>query len=153
VNVAQLHEPGDTIWRFGRADAALPAGPFDTQPPGWSISLPTDLAVAADATHDHTLRLRDGRALGYAEYGDPTGTPWIFHHGAGDCRQLIATMSDAATKNGIRLIAPDRWGISLSDPRPGGTLLDWPDDVQELADALGIPKFVVSGGGGGAAFG
>ena len=114
--------------------------------------MPMDLDALADASHDHTLRLRDGRVLGYAEYGDPAGTPWFFHHGGGDCRRLIALVSDAAAKSGVRVIAPDRWGISLSDPRPNGTLLDWPDDMLELADALGIETFVVCGGGIGAAF-
>lgn len=111
-----------------------------------------DLIALADPSHDHTLRLRDGRLLGYAEYGDPAGTPWVLHHGGGDCRRLIALVSDAAAKSGVRVIAPDRWGISLSDLRPHGTLLDWPDDVRELADSLGIGAFVVCGGGVGAAF-
>ena len=114
--------------------------------------MPIDLAALADASHDHTIRLRDGRVLGYAEYGDPAGAPWFFHHGGGDCRRLIALVSDAAAKSGVRVIAPDRWGISLSDPRPNGTLLDWPDDICALADSLGIGVFTVCGGGIGAAF-
>jgi pimeloyl-ACP methyl ester carboxylesterase len=112
----------------------------------------TDLVHLASPEHDHTVRLRDGRVLGYAEYGDPSGTPWFFFHGGGDCRRLIAPMSEAAETNGVRIIAPDRWGISLSDPRPDAALLDWPDDMREPADSLGIGKFVVAGGGVGAAF-
>jgi pimeloyl-ACP methyl ester carboxylesterase len=111
-----------------------------------------DLIRLASPEHDRTLRLRDGRILGYAEYGDPSGTPWFFFHGGGDCRRLIAPMSGAAERTGVRIIAPDRWGISLSDPRPNAALLDWPDDVRELADSLSIGRFVVAGGGVGAAF-
>jgi pimeloyl-ACP methyl ester carboxylesterase len=110
----------------------------------------TDFFAAA-AGRDHTLCLSDGRTLGYADYGDPAGTPWLAHHGGGDCRLLFAIMSDAAARNGIRLVSLDRWGIGLSDPRPNCTFLDWPDDVRELAEALGLDKFVVFGGGAGTA--
>ncbi len=50
---------------------------------------------------------------------------------------------------GVRLIVADRPGFGLSDPRPGPTLLDWPDDVVVLADALGIGRFGVVGISGG----
>ena len=30
---------------------------------------------------DRTLTLPDGRTLGYARYGDPDGTPVVYHHG------------------------------------------------------------------------
>jgi len=39
----------------------------------------------------------------------------------------------------------DRPGCGLSDFKPGRTILDWPDDVPELADDLGINQFAVSG--------
>jgi pimeloyl-ACP methyl ester carboxylesterase len=42
---------------------------------------------------------------------------------------------------GIRLVAPDRPGIGLSDFQLGRTLLDWPIDVTALADALGFDRF------------
>jgi pimeloyl-ACP methyl ester carboxylesterase len=54
---------------------------------------------------------------------------------------------------GLRLIAPDRPGYGGSDPKPERTVLDWADDVAQLADALGIRQFAVvgvSGGGPGA---
>jgi pimeloyl-ACP methyl ester carboxylesterase len=53
----------------------------------------------------------------------------------------------------LRIVAPDRPGYGRSDPNPGRTLLDWADDVTELADALEIETFTivgVSGGGPGA---
>jgi pimeloyl-ACP methyl ester carboxylesterase len=49
----------------------------------------------------------------------------------------------------LRIIAPDRPGMGLSDPLPGRRLLDWPEDVRQLADALGIPHFSVAGVSGG----
>ena len=45
----------------------------------------------------------------------------------------------------MRLIGLDRPGIGLSDPKSGYRLLDWPDDVVEVADQLGIERFAVEG--------
>lgn len=53
---------------------------------------------------------------------------------------------------GIRLLALDRPGIGGSDQKPGYQLLDWPDDVVEVADQLGIERFAVEGFSGGAPF-
>jgi pimeloyl-ACP methyl ester carboxylesterase len=49
----------------------------------------------------------------------------------------------------LRLIAPDRPGFGRSDFQPGRQLLDWPDDVCELADVLGLNRFAVLGVSGG----
>lgn len=49
----------------------------------------------------------------------------------------------------IRRITVDRPGTGTSDFQPGRTLLDWPRDVAELADALGIGRFAVLGTSGG----
>jgi len=50
---------------------------------------------------------------------------------------------------GVRLFVADRPGFGKSDPKPGRALLDWPDDVACLADALGVGKFPVAGISGG----
>ena len=50
---------------------------------------------------------------------------------------------------GVRRITVDRPGVGFSDPHPGRTLLDWPDDVCALADALGLDTFAVLGTSGG----
>jgi pimeloyl-ACP methyl ester carboxylesterase len=39
--------------------------------------------------------------------------------------------------------------MGLSDFQPGRRILDWPDDVIQLADALGIARFAVQGMSGG----
>jgi pimeloyl-ACP methyl ester carboxylesterase len=39
--------------------------------------------------------------------------------------------------------------MGLSDYEPGRTLVDWPDDVLQLADALGLERFAVLGISGG----
>lgn len=92
-----------------------------------------------------TMRLRDGRALGFAQFGDPSGTPVFFFHGAGDSR-LQRHEDDRVTRDaGVRLITVDRPGVGLSDFRPYRRLVDWPEDVAELADALGIHRFAILG--------
>ncbi len=97
-----------------------------------------------------TLRLEDGRLLGYAVYGDPEGWPIFYFHGFPGSR-LEAQLADrVAARMGIRLIALDRPGFGLSDFKPRRTIFEWPDDVVKIANALGINRFAtigVSGGG------
>ena len=50
---------------------------------------------------------------------------------------------------GVRLITIDRPGYGASSFQPGRRILDWPADVVELADALGLGKFSVAGHSGG----
>jgi pimeloyl-ACP methyl ester carboxylesterase len=95
------------------------------------------------------LRLRDGRILGYAEYGDPTGHPALLFHGTPGSRLEGAIAHRAAAARGVRVICPDRPGYGLSDFKRRRSILDWADDVEELADALGIERFAVAGVSGG----
>ena len=67
----------------------------------------------------------------------------IGFHGLPNSR--LVHFRDAPEKNGVRLILPDRPGFGRSDPQPGRSLLDWPDDVAALADALGLGRFAVVG--------
>jgi pimeloyl-ACP methyl ester carboxylesterase len=94
---------------------------------------------------DHTIRLRDGRALGYAEYGAPDGFVVIYTHGGLACRRDVAAGSPIAAQNSIRLIAVDRPGIGLSDSNPGRTVVGWADDIGELCDRLGVGEFAAMG--------
>ena len=94
---------------------------------------------------NQTVTLRDGRRLGFAEYSDRGGRPVFFFHGAGGSRLEGPADEGALENQSIRLIAMDRPGHGLSDPCPDRTLLDWPADVVELADHLGIERFYVLG--------
>lgn len=99
---------------------------------------------------DEQVRLPDGRSLGYAEYGAPGGDAVLFFHGWPSSRYQGKIMHDFASERNLRLIAPDRPGIGLSDPLPGRRFGTWPQDVAGLADALGIDRFRlfgISGGG------
>ena len=98
---------------------------------------------------DQTIRLRDGRELGYREWGDHGGWPLIYFHGWPGSRLEARLGDEAAREKGVRLIAVDRPGMGLSDYAPGRTLADWPDDVLELAEALRLERFAVLGISGG----
>lgn len=101
-----------------------------------------------DDTTD-TIDLDDGRTLAYCEFGDPTGSPvFVFHGGVGS-RGFGLLFDDTASDLGVRIIAADRPGYGRSDPQPDRTLLDWPDDVSVLGDALGLDAFSVLGVSGG----
>ncbi len=95
-------------------------------------------------------RLPDGRAIGFAEYGDPDGFPAIALHGTPGCRFMFALTHEAARARGLRIIAPERPGYGLSDRHRFDALADTAHDVQAVADALGLGRFAligVSGGG------
>lgn len=98
---------------------------------------------------DLSLRLADGRRIGYAEYGAPSGCPIFLFHGVPSSRLMFRVVDDAGRRLGARLIAPDRPGIGRSDPQPARRIVDWPSDAAELADRLGIERFDVVGVSGG----
>lgn len=99
------------------------------------------------------IKLPDGRRLSYAEYGDQHGKLVLFCHGIPGSRlQMTKDMAQTAHAMGLRLVVPDRPGYGLSDPKPGRKLLDWPQDVSVLINALGAEQFWVVGFSLGAAY-
>lgn len=99
-----------------------------------------------------TVSLGDGRQLSYAEYGGREGRPVVFLHGTPGSRVLARLFDDAARRNGVRLLAPDRPGYGRSSPWPGRT----PTDTGEFVDAMladaGVSRARVVGFSGGGAF-
>tara|TARA_R110000868_G_scaffold380784_1_gene646980 strand:+ start:159558 stop:160430 length:873 start_codon:yes stop_codon:yes gene_type:complete len=104
-------------------------------------------------TNDNlSLVLKNGRRVGFAEYGDSTGKPVFFFHGVGGGSRLDARyLHQAALLNHVRLISMDRPGIGLSSNSKKQTILSWVDDFEAFADALSIQKFSIVGHSGGAA--
>lgn len=94
---------------------------------------------------DRVISLRDGRSMGFADYGPADGFVVVNAHGGLSCRLDIRAAAPVAEAAGIRLISPDRPGIGLSDPSPGRTVLDWASDVEQLADQLGVERMGVLG--------
>ena len=98
----------------------------------------------ADLTSQQ-IKLKDGRKLGYAEYGSYRGLPIFFFHGNLSSRFGGRSLDEAAKLVNAHIIAIDRPGMGLSDFKPGRRYLDWPDDVTELADSLVIDRFAILG--------
>jgi len=94
------------------------------------------------------LILRDGRALALAEYGDPHGKSVFFFHGMPGSR-IFRPPDKITRKMGVWLICIDRPGYGESTFQPNRRILDWPHDVAQLADHLGIDKFFIAGHSGG----
>jgi pimeloyl-ACP methyl ester carboxylesterase len=83
-----------------------------------------------------TIRLSDGRTLGYAKYGAVGGRPVLYLHGGMSSRLDIAFAHEYCLSQNIELIAPDRPGTGLSSPQPGRRLLDLAKDMKELSANL-----------------
>lgn len=99
---------------------------------------------------DLTITLKDGRALGYAEYGDHEGYPIFYFHGGQESRLSSLFMHSTAVQMKVRIIAPDRPGIGLSTFQKGRTIKGWGRDVEELAQALRLSDYSLFGISGGA---
>jgi pimeloyl-ACP methyl ester carboxylesterase len=97
----------------------------------------------------HTVTTPDGRALGVYEAGDPSGQPVLAINGTPSGGLIYDRHAQAATEQGIRLVAWDRPGYGASDPQPGRVVADVVDDAVAIADTLGIGRFGVWGVSGG----
>lgn len=105
-----------------------------------------------DEQVDRTIRLPDGRLLGYREFGDPQGVPVFFFHGIPGSRCSAAPVGERAREHGVRIIGVDRPGMGLSTFKPRRTFLDWPADIAALAEELRLRRFSIVGVSGGAAY-
>lgn len=93
-----------------------------------------------------TIELRDSRTLELHELGDPNGFPVLFHHGTPGSGTLYGRWETA----GVRLLGYDRAGYAGSTRRPGRAVVDVVEDVNAIADELGLERFAtwgLSGGG------
>ena len=98
---------------------------------------------------NQSFRLKDGRNLGFAELGDPNGIPVFYFHGYAGARTEPLILELLNKKINCRLISIDRPGMGLSDFKNDRTVLEWPEDIIELADHLGLSKFHILGVSGG----
>lgn len=128
-HLAIAHRAADESWSKGNPEEVAPPGP----------------SVSQGERSSRTVRLADGRLIGYADYGDPSGQPLLFFHGGGGSRLLGELVDEPARRLGLRVVAPDRPGIGLSDDQPRRSLLDWAQDVGQLADHLDLGRFAVLG--------
>jgi pimeloyl-ACP methyl ester carboxylesterase len=97
--------------------------------------------------------LSDGRGLGYAEFGDPSGPVVLWFHGTlGARRQFPVLGRRAAEDLGLRVIIVERPGTGLSDSHRYSAVTDWVADIAQVADALDAERLGVVGLSGGGAY-
>ena len=94
---------------------------------------------------EQRIVLKDGRTLGFAEYGDPKGEPFLEFHGCPSSRLEAGNYDEAGKKLGVRVIGIDRPGFGISTYVKGYRIVDWPTDVTEFAETLGLDRFPVAG--------
>lgn len=99
---------------------------------------------------EHKLKLKDGRQLSYAEYGDSNGRPVLFFHGSPGSRFQGELYDELTKSKALQLFVLERPGYGNSSSKPNRTLIDWVEDVSEFmkdksfdhVDVIGV-----SGGG------
>ena len=101
---------------------------------------------------EHIVIMRDGRAVGVADYGAAGETPVIWCHGGPGSRLEPAPFAAAATRMGLRVVGIDRPGYGRSTPQPGRTIGGWVDDALAVADHLGLDRFATVGVSTGGAY-
>lgn len=89
--------------------------------------------------------LPDGRTLAYTEVGAPDGPVVFYFHGAPGGRLEMAGNDAGFAAAGVRVVTADRPGYGRSSPQHGRTTADWADDVDALAEHLGLERFAVMG--------
>ena len=76
----------------------------------------------------------------------------FFCHGWPSSRTMAELTEHAACDLGVRIISPDRPGISGSAFQVGRKLVDWPPIVREIADELKLDRFHILAISGGAPY-
>ena len=78
-----------------------------------------------------SIRLDDGRQLGFAEFGPVEGRPLLWFHGTPGARRQIAPEARAlAHREGVRIICVERPGIGDSTPHVYDAVIDFATDIE-----------------------
>jgi pimeloyl-ACP methyl ester carboxylesterase len=95
------------------------------------------------------LTAADGRVLRYCCYGPPAGRPVVSLAGTPGTRWERPDVVRAFEQAGLHVVALDRPGYGGATRQPGRSVADVAADVALIADALGWPRFAVTGFSGG----
>ena len=109
--------------------------------------------VLADIEHPEygAIRVPDGRALAWAEYGSARGVPCVLLPDAGSSRLAPRwLLHDSALPSSVRLLALDRPGTGASDPIGLGGVQDPAADLAGLVGTLAVGRVAVIAIGQGA---
>jgi pimeloyl-ACP methyl ester carboxylesterase len=103
-------------------------------------------------SREQIVQLDKGGIIAFEEYGDPSGVPVIFCHGWPSSRTMAQLADEPARALGVRIISPDRPGISSSSLQLDRKLSDWPSLVEQLVSKLEIGEFRILAISGGAPY-
>lgn len=103
-------------------------------------------------SREQIVQLDKGGIVAFQEYGDPGGVPVIFCHGWPSSRTMAQLADEPARTLGVRIISPDRPGISGSSLQLDRKLSDWPSLVEQLVNKLEIDEFRILAISGGAPY-
>jgi pimeloyl-ACP methyl ester carboxylesterase len=105
--------------------------------------------MTPDGRRAQSIVLPDGRALCFAEWGDPLGFPVVGLHGTPGGRLNRHPDESRYAEAGARYITYDRPGYGGSSRMRGRAVVDCVEDVRAILDHLGIDAFSVTGASGG----
>jgi pimeloyl-ACP methyl ester carboxylesterase len=115
------------------------------------VSLPDNPTPSSVPAVDPTVVLSDGRALGYALWGEPEGSP-VLLVGTSPGSRLLCPDLAATLAAGVRLVTVDRPGAGRSDPDPHPSMARWVADAGALVDHLRLGRVGLVGWSGGGQF-
>jgi pimeloyl-ACP methyl ester carboxylesterase len=108
----------------------------------------TEFAVTPHATG--ATELSDGRRIGWAEFGDPGGDTVFWFHGTPGARtQVPGGLHDEAVARRIRVIGVERPGTGDSTPYRYERVVDFVEDLRQVADDRDAERFAAVGLSGG----
>lgn len=103
-------------------------------------------------SREQIVQLDKGGIVAFQEYGDPTGVPVIFCHGWPSSRTMAQLADEPARALGLRIISPDRPGISGSSLQLDRKLSHWPSLIEQFVNNLEIDEFRILAISGGAPY-
>jgi pimeloyl-ACP methyl ester carboxylesterase len=113
------------------------------------LLVPSEASAGGKATA--YVQTSDGRRLAYEQQGEPGGVPVFALHGTPGSRFSGRHPDpEKVDEAGLRLITYDRPGYGGSARQHGRSVVDCVTDIVAIADALGLERFAVTGGSGGA---
>jgi pimeloyl-ACP methyl ester carboxylesterase len=101
---------------------------------------------------DDQITLRDGRKVGYTDFGRGDQTAVLWCHGGPGSRLEAMNLGPVASDAGLRIIGIDRPGYGKASLLPGRSIADWVPDGLAVADHLGIQRFIAVGVSTGGAY-
>jgi pimeloyl-ACP methyl ester carboxylesterase len=105
--------------------------------------------VSQDRVSRHQIETPDGRVLTFDVTGHPAGSPVFLLHGSPGSRIGPRPRGSVLYRLGIQLISYDRPGYGGSTRHPKRSVADAAQDIEVIADSLGLDRFAVVGRSGG----